>query len=60
MKRIVEDAVSRLTEEDRRLPQLTGVIPFLLRGIGIHHSGVLPIIREITELLFSEGLIKVL
>lgn len=29
-------------------------------GIGIHHSGLLPLIREVIEILFQEGLIKCL
>jgi len=42
------------------LPQIKNVLPYLLRGIGIHHSGQLPIMKEIVEILFGEGLIKVL
>jgi len=29
-------------------------------GIGIHHSGMIPILKEVVEILYSEGLIKVL
>ena len=32
----------------------------LLRGIGVHHSGLLPILKELIEILFQEQLIKVL
>jgi ATP-dependent RNA helicase DOB1 len=32
----------------------------LKRGIGIHHSGLLPILKEVIEILFQEGLLKVL
>ena len=39
--------------------QVEHVLPLLLRGIGIHHSGLLPILKETIEILFSEGLIKV-
>lgn len=31
----------------------------LQRGIGVHHSGLLPILKEVIEILFQEGLIKV-
>lgn len=31
----------------------------LKRGIGIHHSGVLPILKEVVEMLFQENLVKV-
>ena len=49
-----------LSEEDRKLPQIEHVLPLLRRGIGIHHGGLLPILKEVIEILFSEGLIKVL
>lgn len=31
----------------------------LRRGLGVHHSGILPILKEIVEMLFSRGLVKV-
>lgn len=31
----------------------------LSRGIGVHHSGLLPILKEVVEMLFSRGLVKV-
>ena len=31
-----------------------------IKGIGIHHSGIIPILKEIVEILYEEGLIKVL
>jgi hypothetical protein len=30
------------------------------RGIGVHHGGLLPILKEMVEILFSKNLIKVL
>ena len=32
----------------------------LLCGVGVHHSGMLPLVREIVEMLFSRNLLKVL
>lgn len=32
----------------------------VIRGIGVHHAGLLPIVKEMVEILFAEGLIKVL
>lgn len=32
----------------------------LSRGIGVHHGGLLPIVKEVVELLFARGLVKVL
>jgi ATP-dependent RNA helicase DOB1 len=48
-----------LNEEDRRLPQIQNALPMLRRGIGVHHSGLLPILKEVIEILFQEGLLKV-
>lgn len=35
------------------------MLPLLKRGIGVHHSGLLPILKEVIEILFQEGLLKV-
>jgi len=31
----------------------------LKNGIGVHHSGILPILKEVVEMLFQRGLVKV-
>ncbi|XP_076812190.1 exosome RNA helicase MTR4-like [Clavelina lepadiformis] len=60
VQEVFNNAMDSLSDEDRLLPQVEAVLPFLLNGIGIHHGGLLPIIKETIEILFSEGLIKVL
>ncbi|GLV43338.1 twister [Carabus blaptoides fortunei] len=52
--------VEQLKEPDRQLPQVLKMQAVLVNGIGVHHSGILPIIKEIVEILFSNGLVKVL
>ena len=32
----------------------------LSRGIGVHHGGLLPIVKEVVEILFARGLVKIL
>eukprot|EP00058_Branchiostoma_floridae_P015086 XP_002600574.1 hypothetical protein BRAFLDRAFT_205455 [Branchiostoma floridae] len=63
-KKLVEEvffnAIDCLSDEDKKLPQVEHVLPLLKRGIGIHHGGLLPILKETIEILFSEGLIKAL
>lgn len=57
---VFNNAISNLSEDDRQLPQIEHILPLLKRGIGIHHGGLLPILKEVIEILFQEGLIKVL
>ncbi len=57
---VFNNAVGNLSEDDRQLPQIEHILPLLKRGIGIHHGGLLPILKEVIEILFQEGLIKVL
>ena len=63
-KRLVQqvfgNAISVLSDEDQQLPQVASVLPLLKKGIGIHHSGMLPVLKETIEILFGEGLLKVL
>ena len=42
------------------LPELRDLIKLLEKGIAIHHSGMIPILRELVELLFEKGYIKLL
>lgn len=57
---VFNNAVDVLNDEDKKLPQVTNLLPLLRRGIGIHHGGLLPILKETVEILFGEGLIKAL
>ncbi|KAK9840731.1 hypothetical protein WJX81_000998 [Elliptochloris bilobata] len=54
------NAIDCLSEADRRLPQVGAILPMLKRGVGVHHSGLLPILKEVIEILFQEGLLKAL
>lgn len=60
ISQVYKNAIESLGEDDRKLPQVEALLPLLKRGIGIHHGGLLPILKEIVEILFSEGLIKTL
>eukprot|EP00043_Microstomoeca_roanoka_P011762 m.111284 g.111284 ORF g.111284 m.111284 type:complete len:1291 (-) comp15289_c0_seq2:139-4011(-) len=52
--------ISILRGQDRELPQIVRIREMVQRGIGVHHSGLLPIMKELVEMLFAQGLIKVL
>ncbi|KAI0463571.1 ATP-dependent RNA helicase mtr4 [Komagataella kurtzmanii] len=60
LTKIFENAIGLLPDADKDLPQIKHILPLLRRGIGIHHSGLLPILKEIIEILFQEGFLKVL
>lgn len=50
----------KLKPEDRIIPQVLMLQDSLARGIGVHHSGILPILKEVVELLFQRGYVKLL
>ncbi|XP_076455159.1 superkiller complex protein 2-like isoform X1 [Babylonia areolata] len=52
--------IQRLKGNDRQLPQVLHMENVLKRGLGVHHSGILPILKEVVEMLFQRGLVKIL
>ncbi|MGI9555136.1 MAG: DEAD/DEAH box helicase [Vampirovibrionia bacterium] len=42
------------------LPEYRTIVGLLEKGIGIHHSGLLPVFREMIELLFDKGYVQML
>ncbi|KAK6386210.1 Antiviral helicase ski2 [Exophiala oligosperma] len=57
---IIEKSIARLKPEDRVLPQIRRLREMLGRGVAVHHGGLLPIVKEIVEILFARTLVKVL
>jgi len=62
VRRECEQIVRKLPnfQEYLELPEYVDLVGLLEKGIGIHHSGMIPILREIVELLISKRYIKVL
>ncbi|KAF2084998.1 antiviral helicase [Saccharata proteae CBS 121410] len=56
----IEKSIARLKPEDRELPQIRRLRELLSRGIAVHHGGMLPIVKEVVEILFAKTLVKVL
>jgi superfamily II RNA helicase len=42
------------------VPQYHQLCALLEKGIAFHHSGLLPLLKEIVEILFSKGLVKLM
>ena len=55
-----KNVVNSMPKEDQEIPQVKELGEILLSGIGMHHSGLLPILKETIEILYSRGLIKIL
>ena len=47
-------------KEYLNLPEYLDMVQLLRKGVAIHHSGLMPVLREIVEILFSKGYIKML
>eukprot|EP01038_Epipyxis_sp_PR26KG_P004620 gene4620-6499_t len=60
VEQVFLNAMEALSEDDKTLPQVVTILPLLKRGVGIHHGGLLPILKEVIEILFQEGLVKCL
>jgi hypothetical protein len=55
-----DKCIKKLTPEDQKIGQIQFLRNLLQSGVGIHHSGLLPILKEIVEILYSKNLIKIL
>lgn len=55
-----DKAISEIPEESKNIGQIKYIKQILKYGIGVHHSGLLPILREIIEILYFHGFIKIL
>ena len=47
-------------QEYLHLPEYQNMVQLLRKGVGMHHAGLMPVLREMVELLFARGFIKIL
>ena len=47
-------------KEYMELPEYETIVGLLQKGIAIHHAGIIPVLREMVELLFEKGYIRLL
>ena len=60
IKHILSFHLHRHMDVLEKLPQYHQLVRLLERGVGFHHSGMLPLLKEMVELLFTRGFLKVL
>ncbi|CAJ1351245.1 unnamed protein product [Effrenium voratum] len=56
----LQAGLALLDERDKQLAQVKNSCDLLVRGIGVHHGGMLQLLREMVELLFADGLLSVI
>jgi ATP-dependent RNA helicase HelY len=57
--RIDEFLDGRATYDDLSILGFYRLKSALLKGIGVHHAGMIPVLKELVEFLFEKGLLKV-
>lgn len=60
VKHIISFHLHRHMKELEKVPQYHQIYDLLCRGIAFHHSGLLPLLKEIVEVLFSKGYVKIM
>jgi len=62
VKKECEQIIRKLPnhQEYLHLPEYINLIALLEKGIAIHHAGMMPVLREMVEMLFAKGYIKLL
>jgi superfamily II RNA helicase len=60
VKHIISFHLHRHMGELEKIPQYHTIYNLLCRGIAFHHSGLLPLLKEIIEVLFSKGFVKIM
>ena len=60
VKHILDFHLHKYGEDLVRIPQYHTIRGLLEKGIAFHHSGLMPILKEMIEILFGRGFVKVL
>jgi superfamily II RNA helicase len=60
VRHIWEFHLARYKQSLEKSPQYHTLLALVQRGVAFHHSGLQPFLKEILEILFNRGLVKVL
>ena len=62
VRNMCEQIIRRLPnfQEYLELPEYNQLVGFLEKGVAIHHSGMIPVLREIVEFMISKKYVKLL
>jgi ATP-dependent RNA helicase HelY len=56
---VIDAHLGSMRPEDRELEQVRSIVSLASQGIGFHHAGLLPILKQLVEVLFTRGLLQV-
>lgn len=56
---VLDAYLGALRPEDRELDQVKLIASLARKGIGFHHAGLLPVLKQLVEVLFGRGLMQV-
>lgn len=56
---VLQTYLTSMRPEDRELEQVRLITDLARKGIGFHHAGLLPILKQLVEVLFGRGLMQV-
>lgn len=56
---VIDAHIGSLRPEDQELEQVRSIVALASQGIGFHHAGLLPILKQLVEVLFGRGLMQV-
>ena len=60
IKKIWDKNLLKYRDIYQHTEQWNTLYDLVCKGIGIHHSGMIPVLKEVVEILYTKGLIKVL
>jgi ATP-dependent RNA helicase HelY len=59
IQQTIDAVLAAMRPEDRDLEQVRTITELVRKGIGFHHAGLLPILKQLVEVLFARGLMEV-
>ncbi|MGH2613959.1 MAG: DEAD/DEAH box helicase [Thermomicrobiales bacterium] len=59
IEQTIQAVLAGLRPEDQELEQVQTISALARKGIGFHHAGLLPILKQLVEVLFARGLMEV-
>ena len=60
VERLINKFLLQLGGELQKYDQVLWLKKLMMRGIAVHHAGIIPVMKEVIEMVYAKGLIKLL